>query len=1226
VDSERVLETLVQSSSDGILVFDSNYKITHCNSTIEVIFGVKSAEVIGRSVYDVFPALMNKGHISHFSNLLNGEPLALSNIKHSIKSRDGKFSLEMSCFCITDEKGCPTGLVVIIRDLTHERWVEDTLWESQRSYTNLTSIIPGMAYFCRNDDAWTMEYISEACEQLTGYHPTDLVLNRKVAYADLILPEDKQLVADTVKAGLKKKKRFQIEYRIRTIKGKERWVWEQGKGVFSPTGEILGIEGYISDITDRKKAEMHLAESEGMARTLLNTPDENAMVIDLNGTIIDTSETAAQRQECTREELIGQVMYDLWPKESRVNRKTHVQEVLSSGRSVRFQDARAGRQYMTTVQPLTDAQGVIRRLAIFDRDITEYKVTEGALREERDFSSAIVDTTRALVMVLDPEGHILRFNRACEECTGYTIEELWGMPIWDTLIDPTDANNPQATVAGLFGGDNSTDCVCHWVTKDRQTRLVTWSSTTIRDADGKTKYIVCTGIDITERQRAEEALRKSEQHYRSLIENASDVTAIIGLDGTIQYATPSIERILGYKPEALIGRNAFDLISVENQIPSGKSLLDSLLEERIDVAPLEFRVRHADGGWRTIESVSTELRNDSEVIGAIANMRDITERKMAEKRQAVVYSIADASNRVKTLEELLAWIHDEINAVLDANSFYIALYDDAHKRLAFPYFTNELPNNPFGRPVPRPIGGKGLTEYVIGLDKALLLRQPEILRLIEQEKVDQTTAGSILPLVWFGAPLRSGGKTIGLISIQNYTDPEAYSSDDLNLLEFVSGQIGLAIERKRAEEAVFEREASLRLITDNMLDMISRIDDTTAFTYTSPSHTTILGYGLEELIGKYFPDLIHPDDQLMALEAIQNAMESKTATRMEFRYRCKDGHYLWLECVGNLLFDEIGAITGAVLSSRDITERKMVETLMDQSRDFYLTIFDEFPALLWRSGPDGQRDHFNSSWLEYTGHTMDEEYGDSWTTGIHPDDIDLFLVTYGDKVTAREQFEVEYRLRRHDGEYRWMMDFGRPYSQLDGVFAGYIGACYDITFRKEQEQQLGYLATHDPLTDLRNRRALEEAMARAVAKARRGTCSALLYLDMDEFKSINDTFGHQAGDKVLITLAQLLKKDLRNEDLIVRLGGDEFAVLMEGTTLKTAITVGERIRRQVSDFFFTFDRQRTRTTLSIGITYIDGQFDAWQYMAQADSAMYQAKEQGRNRVVVHKESSHQAAV
>lgn len=134
--------------------------------------------------------------------------------------------------------------------------------------------------------------------------------------------------------------------------------------------------------------------------------------------------------------------------------------------------------------------------------------------------------------------------------------------------------------------------------------------------------------------------------------------------------------------------------------------------------------------------------------------------------------------------------------------------------------------------------------------------------------------------------------------------------------------------------------------------------------------------------------------------------------------------------------------------------RQKAEASLARSRDFYLTLFEEFPALIWRSGLDARCDYFNKSWLDFTGRTLEQELGDGWTEGIHPEDLARRQKTYLDAFNARQPFVMEYRLRRYDGEYRWIIDFGRPYQDLDGNFAGYIGACYDITERKLAEKIL----------------------------------------------------------------------------------------------------------------------------------------------------------------------------
>lgn len=130
--------------------------------------------------------------------------------------------------------------------------------ESHRSFATLLSNLPGIAYRCRNDADWTMEFISDGCLGLTGYWPSDLILNRTLSYAELILPEDRESVWDDVQQAVSKKMAFKLVYRIKTAEGDVKWVWEQGRGVFSPRGDLEALEGFITDVTEQKLAEEKL--------------------------------------------------------------------------------------------------------------------------------------------------------------------------------------------------------------------------------------------------------------------------------------------------------------------------------------------------------------------------------------------------------------------------------------------------------------------------------------------------------------------------------------------------------------------------------------------------------------------------------------------------------------------------------------------------------------------------------------------------------------------------------------------------------------------------------------------------------------------------------------------------------------------------------------------------------------------------------------------------------
>ncbi|ALC17247.1 sensor diguanylate cyclase, PAS domain-containing [Desulfuromonas soudanensis] len=322
-----------------------------------------------------------------------------------------------------------------------------------------------------------------------------------------------------------------------------------------------------------------------------------------------------------------------------------------------------------------------------------------------------------------------------------------------------------------------------------------------------------------------------------------------------------------------------------------------------------------------------------------------------------------------------------------------------------------------------------------------------------------------------------------------------------------------------------------------------------------------------------------------------------------------------LQTVKGWLFVLVTSCFLYVLINRRLLAGHLAEREAVDRRDYYLTILEDFPALIWRAGLDTHCNYFNRTWLEFTGRPLEMELGDGWTEGVHPDDFQECVDTYLEAFAAQRPFSMEYRLRRYDGEYRWILDIGRPFFDPEGEFAGYIGSCFDITDKKLAEEQIRTLAYYDPLTSLPNRTLFQDRLNLALAQARRdGGKMAVLFLDLDRFKNINDTLGHPCGDLLLQQVAERLKTCTREGDTVARFGGDEFVILLPKVADdRPAAMVSEKILK-LFESPFQLGERTLRTSTSIGyVLYPEDGQTCEDLLKHADSAMYRAKELGRNR-------------
>jgi PAS domain S-box-containing protein len=262
IENERKFRLLAENSIDCIWMMDTSLKFTYLSPSLEQIFGYKPEEWIGTHLSNHFreKEFLHAGSLvmEALNDYRNFQKLAFES--KMLNKANEEIDVEITGRIAKDDNDKLIGLQGTTRDITEKKKTGNALVESERRLSTLMSNLPGMAYRCSNDEDWTMEFVSDGCKALTGFGTTDLINNSRISYAGLIHPEDRYAVWMGVNEGLKKKRMFQLTYRIITKTGIEKWVYEQGQGIYSKNVEPA-LEGFITDISEQKKAEEELVKS-----------------------------------------------------------------------------------------------------------------------------------------------------------------------------------------------------------------------------------------------------------------------------------------------------------------------------------------------------------------------------------------------------------------------------------------------------------------------------------------------------------------------------------------------------------------------------------------------------------------------------------------------------------------------------------------------------------------------------------------------------------------------------------------------------------------------------------------------------------------------------------------------------------------------------------------------------------------------------------------------------
>ena len=524
---------------------------------------------------------------------------------------------------------------------------------------------------------------------------------------------------------------------------------------------------------------------------------------------------------------------------------------------------------------------------------------------------------------------------------------------------------------------------------------------------------------------------------------------------------------------------------------------------------------------------------------------------------------------------------DNDDLILKANPAFLEL---------FGYDLDEL----IGQEVNHLIVDPGFKEEARILSQQALDSKP-----VRHETLRRRKNGDLIHVEIIGTPLILDDRQVGIYAV--YRDITA---------------------RRQAEDLLEQSETKHRTIVECMTDGYFEIDLTGNILFFNQALVEIFDIAADQLATLNIREHFANEDNPQLHEEFNRIFDSgPNATRVTWRFLTSDQHLRHLEASVSRILSMQGEPAGFRGVVRDVTERVEAIEALCHSEELFRLVTEHTGQLVY----DYDLDSGNIDWSGAVESVLGlcrasaEQFNiDQWADCLHPDDRARCLKLLTKTASNGEPFRIEYRLHRLGNDYIHIEDRGAYLCNAEGTPNRLIGTLTDITERKRQEERIAYQASHDALTGLGNRFRFEEAVNQLSRDAaENGRTHTFLYMDLDQFKVVNDSCGHNAGDELLQQIADCIDRLVRRDDLLARLGGDEFGLLLSDCDIDSGVSIAEKIIAEVNGFDFRWQEHRFSIGVSIGMVALDGSLDFVELLKAADQACYVAKDQGRNRYHVY---------
>ncbi|HEV7745515.1 MAG TPA: PAS domain S-box protein [Pyrinomonadaceae bacterium] len=542
------------------------------------------------------------------------------------------------------------------------------------------------------------------------------------------------------------------------------------------------------------------------------------------------------------------------------------------------------------------------------------------------------------------------------------------------------------------------------------------------------------------------ALRESEERYRDLFQNANDIIYTHDLAGNYTSVNNASEIVSGYTAEESLQMNINRVIAPD-YLERAREMVEQKAHDKSSSAYM-LDIIAKDGRRVTLEVNSRIALKDGQPVGIQGIARDITKRVRLEKERQTISEVMESVGVTANLDELLCLIHQSLKHVVFAENCFVALYDKKTSLFKMEFFVDQYDSAPPPSALP-----KTRTEYVFRTAQPVLMTDELFRQLLDEGAIESVGTP---PAAWLGIPLRTPSGVMGVLVVQHYTDHEAYSPHDLEFLSSVGGQIALAIERKRAEEALRQSNSILMAVIEGTGDSIFVKDLEGRYLMMNPAAADFVKKPVEQILGKADSELYPPETARQFSLSDQKVTETGETEVFEGTAWCA-GRVRDYLCAKSVYRDLQGNIIGLVGISHDITERKQAEETLKQSE---------------QQLAEAQRLAHIGSWnLDLTTNTLtwsdehyrifgvdpgefDVSYQEAVTELIHADDRDLVRQAVESTLRTNEPFNIHYRVTRPDGEERIVFSSGNPGLNDQGHAVRMFGTAQDVTERLQIETEL----------------------------------------------------------------------------------------------------------------------------------------------------------------------------